>query len=116
MESIEEKTYKLSSTDKFLMVVFIVLIGSAFISNFYHFYINKNYTYIIETECDSEFETCYIGEDEGGQFFYNVKTINAYDFSACSDNSCTNECTSGFLECITIPCGTDPADVCSKNE
>lgn len=97
----------------FILVVALVL--AAVVNNFYIFYIQKNYEFIVESPCNLTAESCFIrscGDEEcppNELSHYRMFAIKARDFGKCRDNSCFSECSSGLIECKEIMCSEDDA-------
>lgn len=84
--------------------------------NFLH---TKEYTYVIETECDPATEVCFERdcsiEDEcppNGLGVYKVYRLSAKDFESCSDDSCHTQCIQGSVTCEEQVCGESEDDTC----
>lgn len=97
-------------------IVFIVLSVVAVIaSSFYTFYFKKNYDFIIETSCDPSLEVCFerdcTNPDDcppNGLSNFKRFSLNANDFSKCTNEDCTESCMTGLIECVQLECVPDP--------
>ena len=91
-----------------------------FLINFYHYYLENDFKYIIEARCNPSHEYCYMRdckeEDCPPNNFKNFKrfSVSASDFSKCSNYTCQKECLTGVIHCDEIKCGTSPDDKCSR--
>lgn len=101
-----------------LVLIIVLLIPVA--SNFYKYYYSKNYYFLIEAECDSSKENCYLRDcsitDEcppNGYSTYKQYYVKAFDFLNCADNSCSIECKEKIITCLEIPCGDSDQGICS---
>jgi hypothetical protein len=81
------------------------------IVSFYFFYFKKDYDFIVETSCDHESETCFFQDcsiegncPPNNLTYYNEYTISAKDFSACTNEDCTQACKEGNIECVKTEC------------
>ena len=108
-----------SKVTRFLFILLSAMALAAIINNFYIFFYQKNYKFIVEALCDSKEQSCFIrhcGEDAecppNGLEQYRQFSLNASDFKKCSDDSCLNECTSGVIKCIEISCDESAGDSC----
>ncbi len=79
-------------------------------SNFYKYYVTKNYDYLIEAECDPSSEICASRDcsneecPPNGLDNYKSFYVKSYDFQKCTYNSCADECRNGLIECEPVPC------------
>lgn len=111
--------YLFLSRQKLLILTILVLLMPIF-SNFYKFYLTKNYNYIIEQNCDDSKNICFIrncDDDEcppNGLTKYRQFYIKAEDFKLCEDNSCEIECLNGQINCEEIECDVNLGDDCSS--
>lgn len=107
---------------RIITIIAFVLFFSALASNFYHYYISKNYDYLLEASCDPSFEKCFSRDCElspddcppNGLSDYKQFIIKAYDFPKCKDNSCKSECEEGTISCEEIMCGELEEDICTE--
>lgn len=87
----------------------------------YRYLYVKEYYFIVEADCDSSKELCYMRScDQGecppnGLSEYKRYSINAADFAKCTDNSCQRECQSGSISCLEIACDAN-VDACSTSQ
>jgi hypothetical protein len=106
-------------------LMFFILAFSALalpiIISFYKYYYAKDYNYLVEAKCDPSIERCFSRDcsnpddcPPNGLSIYKEYYVKAYDFPKCRDNSCRYECTKRIINCIPIPCGESPEDVCTK--
>jgi len=107
--------------------LYIMLAGCliTIVTSFYFFYFKKDYDFFIETECNSEAETCFYRDCENepdicppnGFSYYNQYTISANDFKYCVDEDCTEACATGLINCEKVECTeVDVADgVCLES-
>lgn len=94
----------------------ILVISSLVVINvcFYVFYYQKDYDFIVETQCDPAKETCFYrdcsidGECPPNNLsYYNSYTIKAKDFKTCENEDCTQVCTTKQIECVKTECTED---------
>ena len=111
-----------NSTDKVTKILFIfvsALVLAAIANNFYTFYFQKDYKFIVETPCNSTEQTCFIRDCSDGECppneleRYRTLSINAADFAQCANDSCLNECTNGSIQCKEIFCDESVGDACT---
>lgn len=109
--------------NKALFGVFILMVVSAIASNYFIFYHEKNYEFLVEAPCDPLTNTCFVRSCENADDCppnqlseYRIFTLAARDFDSCSNNSCLDECESGALSCTEIMCGQSEDDTCSTAE
>jgi len=94
--------------------LYIMLAGClvAIAVSFYFFYLKKDYDFFVETECNSETETCFYRDCEASPddcppnnfSYYNQYTISANDFKYCENEDCTEACATGLIKCTKIEC------------
>lgn len=84
---------------------------SVIISNFYFFYFKKDYDFIVETSCNSEFEECFERDCTNPDdcppnelSLFKRYSLQASDFIYCENEDCTFACESGKIECEKIEC------------
>ena len=109
--------------DTIFLIAIVSMVVLAIGSTFWLFYLQKNYTVIVEASCDPASETCFYrlctsSENTGDcppneLENYKVFSLQAYDFENCADNSCKQECESGTFECVETVCGETEGDECS---
>ncbi len=98
-----------------LSVVVVIL------STAYKFTLQKNYDFVVEASCDPTSEVCFYrdcNEEEcppNGLEYYKTMLVSAADFSKCSDNSCTIQCTENKISCQEVVCGESENDTCFSN-
>lgn len=109
--------------NKGLFIVIVVMLSVVFVTNYYIFYYQKDYDFLVEASCDPLVSKCFVRDcnsDEGcppnNLESYRVFNIKASDFASCKDDSCLQECENGVLSCLEILCGNSPDDVCSTSE
>ncbi len=110
----------ISNGSRFLVISFFILLFPV-LSSFYKYFYSKNYDYLIETNCDPQTEICFSRDcsipdtcPPNEYEFYKQFYVKAYDFAICSDNSCEKECKENIIQCVQIPCGESPEDVCTQ--
>lgn len=93
-----------------LLLGCVVAIGSSF----YFFYYQKNYNFIVETQCDTTKETCFqrdcTNPDDcppNGLSDFKRYSLNAGDFAKCQNEDCTTACETGSVKCEQIECAED---------
>lgn len=110
----------LSDTGKFTKALFTlisILVLVVIVSNFYTFYFQKNYDFVVETSCEAG-ELCFIRDCGDGECppneleQYKLFMLNAADFGSCSVNSCEFACESGRIRCEEILCDESAGDTC----
>lgn len=111
-----------NSTDgvtKALFILVSALVLVAVVNNFYIFYYQKNYNFIVEVSCDTTEQSCFIRDCNDGECppneleQYRMFSLNAKDFSLCETDSCLRACLSGQITCSEILCGESEEDTCS---
>lgn len=78
----------------------------------YFFFIQKQYNYLIETECNPEKEECFVRDCESedsdcppnGFSYYKKYSISAKDFKMCPEENCQALCESGGSSCVQTKC------------
>jgi len=92
----------------------LVVFSSAIISNFYFFYFQKNYEFIVESPCDTDKEECFQRDcsnpddcPPNGLSDFKRYSLNANDFQYCVDEDCTEACESSQIKCEQIACTPD---------
>lgn len=87
------------------------------------FLIQKNFVFIVETECDPATQTCFYrdcsNEDDcpiNGLENYKVFSMDAKEFYRCKEDSCKASCESGNHACTETVCGESEEDECSVIE
>jgi hypothetical protein len=105
---------------KVLMALFIASFLSALFMTFYRYYYTKDYDFLIEAQCNSEIEHCFIRDcsnpddcPPNGLSSYKQYTVKAYDFPKCLDNTCFSECVQEIISCVPVPCDSSGGDECS---
>ena len=103
-------------------ILFTLLFSMIFIvvaNNFYTFYYQKNYKFIVETPCDPTEQTCFIRHcDENdecppnGLEQYRLFNLKASDFPKCSSDSCLDECLNSIISCEEVKCNESSGDAC----
>ena len=91
--------------NKGVTIFFFILLLSAIISNLYHYYINKNYDYLVTISCGEgydmcEKDQCEINEqcsDEISGFY-----IKSYNYINCTKDNCRGICNSDKNICQSI--------------
>ncbi len=108
--------------NRMIIILTIISILLALGSTWYKYFYAKNYDYLVEASCDPNIENCFVRDCENpddcppnGLSIYKEYYIKAYDFQNCSDNSCTEQCSSGAIKCEVIECGNDEEDSCSAD-
>jgi len=108
-----------SSAWKLAVLILAFLLLPIF-SNYYKYYVTKNFIYAVEAKCDPLIEVCFmrdctVSDDcpSNGFSKYKKYYVKASDFSKCSDNSCQKECENGLIQCRLIHCGDSEDDVCT---
>ncbi|MEI6400083.1 MAG: hypothetical protein WCO58_01005 [bacterium] len=110
----EEKQPKKSY---FFYMIFSILLISVIIG-FYHFYIKKDFYFLIETNCDAQKETCFQRDCSTGQCppnnfsEYRIFKINAKDYQMCSNDNCLTVCKNDQTKCEETICDQE-TDTCS---
>lgn len=106
-----EKQEKLLSPFAILAIVIFFL---AIASNFYFFFFEKNYDFIVESPCDVSEEVCFQRDcsnpdDCPPNELSDFKRygLNASDFKMCENEDCTNACESGDIKCEPVECTED---------
>lgn len=98
----------------------ILLVGSliSIILSFYFYYLNRDYDFIVETECNPKLETCFYRDcsipdncPPNNLFYYNQYTINANDYHKCINEDCTFACNSGLINCIKTECSQEDINI-----
>ncbi|MFA6050366.1 MAG: hypothetical protein WC761_04185 [Candidatus Paceibacterota bacterium] len=110
--------------NKFLNYLFFILFFAAFASNFYHFFLTKDYYYTIETPCDPLTELCFHRDCEAedaecppnNYSYYRAFTIKSADYASCGSNQCIDFCNSGATQCEETMCDEAEGDTCSVPE
>jgi hypothetical protein len=109
------------SINSVLTTLIALSIVAVLISSAWHYLVEKDYFFLVESDCDPELETCHYRdcsiEDDcplGELEYYELNRISAYDFSQCSNITCAMECDTGTLECENIPCEESSGDICSS--
>lgn len=98
--------------------IFSILIVGLFVitalSNFYFFYFQKDYDFIVETACDPTKEKCFERDcsnpdDCPPNELSNFKryVLKANDFQYCENEDCENACGSGTIKCEQVGCSED---------
>ncbi len=104
---------------KVLVCLIILLCVFPIASNFYKYFLNKNYPFLIEAPCSQENENCFVRDCSSGECppneleYYKQYYISAADFEKCIDDSCADECSSEEIKCEQVVCGELPEDTCS---
>jgi hypothetical protein len=109
-----------SKVTKLLFILIASMVLATIVSNFYTFYFEQNYDFIVEVPCNSVEEVCYVrhcGEGSecppNGLEQYRMLNLNAADFNTCKTNSCDLACASNVISCIEILCGDSADDTCT---
>lgn len=104
---------------KTLFILVSALVLATLVANFYTFYFQKNYDFIVEAPCDPTTQTCFVRDcsessecPPNGLEQYRMFTVNAADFEKCSDDSCLYECVAGVIQCEEIFCDESGGDIC----
>lgn len=102
------------------LIVLLIFIATAILENYNIFFINKNYKFNVETECDPAVTKCFIRDcsqegdcPDNNLSEYREFEILARDFDKCTDSSCLKECLTNTINCQEIKCGDSPEDSCS---
>lgn len=104
---------------KIVLALLITSIGLVIFSTGYRFLWEKNYTFMVETECTVGSESCFARDCEeeecppNGLEEYRVFNLQAKDFSACDGGSCLNVCVDGSITCEEVMCDSFAGDSCS---
>lgn len=97
----------------FINCIFLVTVLLAIGFSYYKYYYAKDFDYRVEAACDPATETCFQRDCENdpnscppnGLDYYKVYLVKAYDFPKCSDNSCSEQCATGAINCVPVTCG-----------
>jgi hypothetical protein len=107
--------------NKILFTVFAAMVLTVFWYSYSTFYKNKSYDFLVEAPCDEASQTCFVRDCENTDECppnnlsnYRVFSINAADFSKCTDDTCLAQCESGEIQCTEIACGESSDDTCSN--
>lgn len=83
--------------------------------SFYVFFFQKNYDFIVETDCDPLKEVCLQRDCSNPEdcppnelVIFKRYSLNANDFQSCENEDCTEACLSGAIECELLECVEDP--------
>jgi len=112
------------TTNVWILTVFFLCVVAALVMNYRHFFVEKNYQYLVEAPCDASQETCFVRnctespDDCGVNTFSPYKTyyLSARDFAACGDTACANECASGAISCTPVMCDASIGELCESPE
>lgn len=105
--------------NKILFSVLALMVISAIGANFYTFYQQKSYDFLVETPCDEKTQSCFVRDCSTGECppnnlsLYRSFHIEAKNFDACGTDSCLQECESGTIQCLETKCGESEGDICS---
>lgn len=109
------------SFNKTISIIFTLVFFITIALIFKKFYIDKDYTFILEASCDSSVEICYERDcsvegdcPPNNLSEYKVYEISASDFDKCNNVGCKDECEQGIIQCKHITCGESGGDICSK--
>lgn len=104
---------------KTFFILICALVLATLVANFFTFFFQKNYDFIVEAQCTPTAQTCFARDcSEGsecppnGLEKYRMFSLNAADFNECLDNSCLYECTSGVIQCEELLCDESNGDIC----
>lgn len=107
---------------KALFILVSAMVLATIVNNFYIFYFQKNYDFIVEASCDPTEQACFVrscGEDSecppNELEQYRMFVLKASDFEKCSDDSCLNECVMGAIQCEEVLCGDSEEDICTAS-
>ncbi|HVU06203.1 MAG TPA: hypothetical protein VHE10_00165 [Candidatus Paceibacterota bacterium] len=108
--------------NRMLFFVLAAMVLSAIGANFYTFYYEKDYDFLVEAPCDASAHTCFVRECDDGDCppndlsSYREFHVKAADFGSCADDTCAAECESGKMACEERICDTAAGDACSSAE
>ena len=92
-----------------LLLSVVIIFGQSLYQNLY----SKSFTFQVEMACNSETSECYsrMCQNDGdcppnNLTTYRVFTLPASEFQKCSDNSCSNICSSEHNNCTEVLCST----------
>ena len=109
-----------NTVTKILFILVSAMTLAVIANNFFTFYYQKGYDFIVEAECDPSQQVCFIRDcSEGSECppneleQYRMFALNASDFEACANNSCINECATGSIQCEEIFCDESEGEVCA---
>lgn len=92
----------------------LVVFSAVIISNFYFFYFQKDYEFIVESSCDINKEECFQRDcsnlddcPPNGLSDFKRYSLNANDFQYCINEDCTEVCENGQIKCEQIECEPD---------
>ncbi len=93
------------SLNKGVTIFFFILLLSAIVSNFYHYYITKNYDYLVTVSCGESYDICDKDQceinnecsDEISNYY-----IKSYNYVNCGNGDCHGICNSDKNICQSI--------------
>lgn len=94
----------------FLSIIFLSCVAIIAFA-FYSFYINRNFPFLVETQCDNTKEICFYRDctvegdcPQNNLSYFNKYTIKARDFDSCTNGDCTQACENKVISCEKAEC------------
>jgi len=119
--SMDNQTVNRTSLRCWFLIVFVTIsVILVFLTAFTKYYFAKDYYFYVEAPCDETSELCFVRDCDdycppNGLASYKAYYIKASLFDSCSNNSCTNICSSEATSnlCSEIKCDSENGDSCS---
>ncbi len=80
-------------------------------TSFYFFFYKKDYTFLVETQCNPQTQTCFYRDcsiegdcPPNNLSYYNKYNLSAKDFELCVEGDCTDACALNTILCEKIEC------------
>jgi hypothetical protein len=113
----------MDKSSKILLFIISITVIAVVIATAYKFVIKKDYLISIETQCNTETETCFYRDCSNSDDcppnqleYYKVVTLSAADIDGCLEDSCVSACASGSISCEELSCGESDEDECVSPE
>lgn len=105
--------------NKALFTIVIVLFSTVLANNYFKFFENKDYVFIVEAACDPTIEICFTRDCSNSDDcppneleIYKVYELDAKYFKGCADNSCAVFCREKANICTQVKCDQANDDTC----
>jgi hypothetical protein len=101
-----------------IFILIVVMVLSVIVSNFYKFFVIKDYDFVIEVPCDPTQSLCFFRYCDGDDCppnnleVYRIFSLNAADYEVCKDGTCLTECSIGKISCTETMCNEANSDSC----
>ncbi len=108
-----EKEAEIKSNSWFLYLIGLSCLTVVAVS-FYIFYFQKDYDFIVETQCDPTVEECFYRDctnpsdcPPNGLSEFKRYSLSAHDYDMCLNEDCALFCESDGSKCESIQCTPD---------